>query len=52
MTFVQSGMPPRLIPVLTRVFMALQQKGMDLDQVYTMDQAVAALSRWKEEHHA
>ena len=40
------------IPVLTRVFMALQQKGMDLDQVYTMDQAVAALSRWKEEHHA
>ena len=40
------------IPVLTRVFMALQQKGMNLDQVYTMDQAVAALSRWKEEHHA
>ena len=40
------------IPVLTRVFMALQQKGIDLDQVYTMDQAVAALSRWKEEHHA
>ena len=40
------------IPVLTRVFMALQQKGMDLDQVYTMDQAVAALSKWKEEHHA
>ena len=40
------------IPVLTRLFLALQQRGMDIDQVYTMDQAVAALSKWKEGNHA
>ena len=40
------------IPVLTRLFLALQHKGLDVDQVYTMDQAVAALSKWKEDHHA
>ena len=40
------------IPVLTRLFLSLQQKGMAVDQVYTMEQAVAALSKWKEGHHA
>ena len=40
------------IPVLTRLFMMLQEKGMDVDQVYSLDQAVAALSKWKEGHHA
>lgn len=40
------------IPVLTRVFLALRKKGVDLDQVYTMEQAVDALIRRKEGNHA
>ena len=40
------------IPVLTRIFLSLQQKGMDIDQVYSMEQAIAALKAWKEGHHA
>ncbi len=40
------------IPVLSRVFLALQRLGLDVDQVYTLDQAVQALGSWKEGHHA
>ena len=36
------------IPALTRVFLELQKMGMSIEQVYTMDQAVDALCRWKE----
>lgn len=35
------------IPELTRVFMHLRQMGLDVPQVYTMDQAVAALTALK-----
>ncbi len=40
------------IPVLTRIFMELQKKGLEVSQVYTMEQAVEALCQWKEAHHA
>ena len=36
------------IPVLTRVFLELQKLGLDIGQVYTMEQAVEALRKWKE----
>ena len=36
------------IPVLTRVFLELQKMGIDIEQVYTMEQAVDALHRRKE----
>ena len=38
------------IPALTRVFMQLQKLGLDVKSVYTMEQAVDALRRWKEEN--
>ncbi len=40
------------IPVLSRLFLELQKLGLYVDSVYTMDQAVEALCRWKEGHHA
>ena len=40
------------IPVLTRVFMELQKRGLDVKSVYTMEQAVDALRRLKEGSHA
>ncbi|MBR2889796.1 MAG: energy-coupling factor transporter ATPase [Oscillospiraceae bacterium] len=40
------------IPVLSRVFLELRRLGLDVDQVYTQDQAVEVLRRWKEAHHA
>ncbi len=40
------------IPALTRVFLQLQNMGMDVRQVYTTEQAVEQLLRWKEENHA
>ena len=36
------------IPALTRVFLELQKLGLDIGQVYTMEQAVEALRKWKE----
>ena len=33
------------IPVLTRIFLSLQEQGLDVPAVYTMDQAVEALKR-------
>ena len=36
------------IPEITRVFLKLQQKGLPVKQVYTMEQAVAELKRLKE----
>ena len=38
------------IPVLTRVFLELRRLGLDVDRVYTMEQAVDALRNWKEAH--
>jgi hypothetical protein len=35
------------IPEITRVFLKLQQMGIPVRQVYTMDQAVAELKRLK-----
>ena len=35
------------IPDVTRVFLKLQQMGLDVEQVYTMDQAVEQLKRLK-----
>ncbi len=35
------------IPVLTNLFMQLRSKGLDVENVYTMEQAVAALSKLK-----
>ena len=35
------------IPELTRLFLRLQQMGLAVDQVYTMEQAVAALVKLK-----
>ena len=40
------------IPALTRVFLELQKRGLPVEQVYTMEQAVTALKEWKEGHHA
>ena len=40
------------IPALTRVFLELQKLGLDIGQVYTMEQAVEALRKWKEGNHA
>ena len=40
------------IPALTRVFLELQKLGLPIGQVYTMDQAVEALRKWKEGDHA
>ena len=40
------------IPALTRVFMELQKRGLDVKSVYTMEQAVDALRRLKEGSHA
>ena len=40
------------IPVLTRVFMELQKRGLDVKSVYTIEQAVDALRRLKEGRHA
>ena len=36
------------IPEITRVFLKLQQRGLPVNQVYTMEQAVAELKRLKE----
>jgi len=36
------------IPELTRVFLQLQKLGLDVKPVYSMEQAVDALRRWKE----
>ena len=36
------------IPELTRIFLHLQKLGLDIPQVYTMEQAVAALKKLKE----
>ena len=36
------------IPDVTRVFMRLRQMGLEVDSVYTMDQAVAAIRKLKE----
>ena len=38
------------IPALTRVFMQLQKLGLDVKSVYTLEQAVEALRRAKEEN--
>ena len=35
------------IPVLTRIFLKLQQLGLDVEPVYTEEQAVAALTALK-----
>jgi energy-coupling factor transport system ATP-binding protein len=41
------------IPELTRIFLQLQKLGLDIPQVYTMEQAVAALKKLKEgKNHA
>ena len=40
------------IPALTRVFLELQKLGLPIEQVYTMEQAVEALRKWKEGNHA
>ena len=40
------------IPALTRVFLQLQKLGLPVEQVYTMEQAVAELRKWKEARHA
>jgi energy-coupling factor transport system ATP-binding protein len=40
------------IPALTQVFMELQKLGVDVKSVFTLEQAVAALCRLKEERHA
>ena len=40
------------IPELTRVFLELQKLGLPIGQVYTMEQAVEALRKWKEGNHA
>ena len=40
------------IPALTRVFMELQKLGADVKSVFTLEQAVDALCRLKEERHA
>ena len=40
------------IPELTRIFLELQKLGLPIEQVYTMDQAVEALRKWKEGNHA
>ena len=36
------------IPELTRIFLELQKLGLPIQQVYTMEQAVEALRKWKE----
>lgn len=36
------------IPEITRIFMALRKKGLNVPMVYTMEQAVAVLKKWKE----
>lgn len=38
------------IPQVTRVFLELRKKGLDVPNVYTIDQAVEALTALKEEH--
>jgi hypothetical protein len=41
------------IPELTRIFLQLQKLGLDIPQVYAMEQAVAALKKLKEgKNHA
>ena len=40
------------IPALTRIFLELQKLGLPIKQVYTMEQAVEALRKWKEGEHA
>ena len=35
------------IPALTRIFLELQKLGLPIEQVYTMEQAVEALRKWK-----
>ena len=40
------------IPALTRIFLELQKLGLSVKQVYTMEQAVEALQKWKEGNHA
>ena len=35
------------IPEVTRVFLGLKQKGLDVEPVYTLEQAVKALTQWK-----
>ena len=35
------------IPEITQVFLRLQKMGLDVEPVYTMDQAVAALKQLK-----
>ena len=40
------------IPELTRVFLELQKLGLPIGQVYTMEQAVEVLRKWKEGNHA
>ena len=40
------------IPALTRIFLELQKLGLSVKQVYTMEQAVEALHKWKEGNHA
>ena len=40
------------IPELTRIFLELQKLGLPIQQVYTMEQAVEALRKWKEGNHA
>ena len=38
------------IPEITRIFVELRKCGLDVEPVYTMDQAVAALKKLKEGH--
>ena len=41
------------IPELTRIFLYLQKLGMEIPPVYTMEQAVSSLKKWKEgKNHA
>ncbi len=40
------------IPELSRLFLLLKQQGLDLGTAYTLEQAVAALLRWKGGSHA
>ena len=40
------------IPALTRVFLELQELGLDVKSAFTMEEAVGALCRLKEESHA
>ena len=40
------------IPALTRVFLELQELGLDVKSAFTMEEAVGALCRLKEERHA